>query len=69
MKKNFYFLEYLFVKILFFLIRILPINFSKKLSSSIFRILGKLSSADRIAMDNCKFVFPDLEEAKIRNII
>ncbi len=69
MKKFFYFLQFIFVKILFFILSILPLNFSKKLASVIFRTIGKLSSADKTAINNCKFIFPNLEEIKIRSII
>tara|TARA_A100001011_G_scaffold397476_1_gene498576 strand:+ start:1130 stop:1993 length:864 start_codon:yes stop_codon:yes gene_type:complete len=69
MKIFFYFLQYIFIKILFIFLKILPLNFSKKLSSLIFRIAGKFSNADKTAINNCKFVFPKLEDIKIRNII
>ena len=69
MKIFFYFLQFCIVKILFFLVKILPLGISRKLSSIIFRTLGKLSSADKTAFNNCKFIFPNLEDKKIRNII
>jgi len=69
MKKFFYFLEFLFVKLLFFFIIILPLNPSKRFSSFVFRNIGKLTNADKTAFNNCKFVFPKLKNLKIRNII
>ena len=69
MKKIFYFLQFLLIKILFFFIKILPLNFSKTFTSFFFRIIGKLSKADKTALNNCRFVFPNLDDTKIRNII
>ena len=69
MKIIFYFLQFLFIKLLFFFIKILPLNSSRRFTSFIFRIIGKQSTADKTAVRNCKFVFPNLEKKKIRNII
>ena len=69
MKTFIYFLQFSCVKILFFFLKIIPLNFSINLSSLVFKTAGKLSRADKTAMKNCKFVFPDLEEKKIRNIV
>jgi len=64
-----YFLEFLLFKVIFFLL----IPFSKKLSSKIisnsFMILGKLSKYDEIAKNNCRIVFPNLNEKEITKII
>tara|TARA_B100001175_G_C19380326_1_gene576244 strand:+ start:108 stop:971 length:864 start_codon:yes stop_codon:yes gene_type:complete len=69
MKIIFYFLEFIFIKILFIFLTLLPLNLSKKISSLIFRTIGKLTSADKTATDNCKFIFPDLINIKVREII
>ena len=69
MKIVLYYFQFLIIRIIFFILKILPLNFSKKLSSTIFRIVGKLTSADKTAINNCKFVFPNLEHNKIREII
>ena len=69
MKIFFYFAQYIFAKILFFLLLILPLTISKKIASLIFKVAGRLSSADKTAMKNCKLVFPKLNYTEIRNII
>ena len=51
------------------LLKILPLSFSKLFSCLTFRILGRLSSADKTAIKNCKFVFPNFSDYKIRNIV
>jgi KDO2-lipid IV(A) lauroyltransferase len=64
-----YFLEFFLFKIIIFLL--LP--FSKKISSKIisnsFMFLGKLSKYNQIAKNNCKIVFPNLNEKEITKII
>ncbi len=64
-----YFLEYFLFKIILFLL--LP--FSKKISSKIisnsFMFFGKLSKYNEIAKNNCKVVFPNLNEKEITKII
>ena len=69
MKVFLYFFQFLFVKILFSLLSILPLNLSKRLASLIFKNIGRLTKADKTAINNCKYVFPKLENIKIRNII
>ena len=69
MKTFLYFLQFIIIKIIFTLLKVLPLNISKTLSSSIFRILGKLSGAHKTAINNCKFVFPDFSDNQINNII
>ena len=69
MKTFLYFLQFIIIKIIFTLLKVLPLNISKTLSSSIFRILGKLSGAHKTAIKNCKFVFPDFSDNQINNII
>ena len=64
-----YFLEFFLFKIIIFLL--LP--FSKELSSTIvsnlFIFFGRLSKYNQIAIDNCKLVFPNLNEKEITKII
>ncbi len=69
MKKMVYFLQFLFVKIFFFILIILPLNISKKIASKIFRNIGKFTKADSTAINNCKFVFPNHTDTKIREIV
>ncbi len=69
MKTTFYFLQFIFIKFLFLILVILPLNISKNLSCLIIRSLGKLTAANKTAIKNCKFVFPDLQDKKIKNIV
>ncbi len=69
MKIFFYFLQFVFIIIILVLFKILPFNFSKKLGSLLFRKIGKLSKADETAFNNCKFVYPNLKDIEIRNIV
>ena len=69
MKKIIYFLQFIFVKIFFFLLTILPLDLSKNIASRIFRNIGRLTKADRTAINNCKFVFPNHTDKKIRKIV
>ena len=69
MKVLLYLIEYFFIRILFIILRILPLNTSKKMLSATFRFLGKLTNAHKTAISNCKFVFPNFTENQINNII
>jgi len=64
-----YLLEFFLFKIIIFLL----FPFSKKMSSKIisnsFMFLGKLSKYNQIAKNNCKIVFPNLNEKAITKII
>jgi len=64
-----YLIEFFLFKIIFFLLQI----FSKRISSIIISnsllFLGKFSKYNQIAKNNCKIVFPDLEEKEITKII
>ncbi len=64
-----YFLEFFLFKIIIFFL----FPFSKKVSSKIitnsFMFLGKLSKYNQIAKNNCKMVFPNLNEMEISKII
>ena len=69
MKKLIYFLQYIGFIFIYFLYKILPLNLSVKLSSFLFRTFGKFSQANKIAINNCKHVFPNLKDEEIKNII
>lgn len=69
MKFFFYFLQYLFVKILFLFLKFLPLKTAKSMSSIIFRKVGKLSSAHKTAKNNCRYIFPNHKEKMINSII
>ncbi len=69
MKKLLYLFQFFLITILFLLIKILPLKIAKKLTSSILRILGKLTSANKTAVINCNFVFPQLDKITIKKIV
>ena len=64
-----YLLEFFLFKIIIFLL----FPFSKKMSSKIisksFMFLGRFSKYNQIAKDNCKLVFPNLNEKEITKIV
>ena len=55
--------------VFFSIINLLPIKFTSKLGSLIFRSLGIFSKKHSLAIQNCKLVFPDLDDKKIKNIV
>ena len=69
MKKIIYFLQYIGFIFIYFLHRILPLNLSLKVSSFLFSTFGKFSRANKTAINNCKYVFPNLKDEEIQNII
>ena len=66
MNKVIYFLEYIAVLLIYFLYKFLPLNLSLKFSSYLFITFGVFSSANKVAIKNCKHVFPNLEEKETR---
>ena len=64
-----YLIEYSFLVVFFSIINLLPIKFTSKLGSLIFRSLGIFSKKHSLAIQNCKLVFPDLDDKKIKNIV
>ena len=69
MKNVIYFFEYIIVFIIFFLFKILPLNISTKFSSFLFSAFGRLSNANKTAIKNCRYVFPEMEEEQIKSIV
>ncbi len=69
MKVFIYLLQYIFINFLFIILKILPLNISKKLLASIFRLFGKLTSAHKTAIKNCTFVFPNFTKERIKKTI
>ncbi len=69
MKKFNYFLQYIFVIIFFNFLRLLPLHLSQKFASFCFRYIGRFSSAQKTSIENCKLVFPDLTNTKIKKIV
>ena len=69
MKNIVYFFEYIAILFIYLLFQLLPLHLAIKLFSFLFRTLGKLSTANKIAINNCKYVFPNLAEKEVSNII
>ncbi|MBI04831.1 MAG: hypothetical protein CMI96_03330 [Pelagibacteraceae bacterium] len=64
-----FFIEYIFVRFFFIIINLLPINISKKCVAFFFKLFGKFSKKNKIAIANCKYIFPLSERKKINQII
>ena len=64
-----YFLEFFLFKTIIFFLFPFSKNVSSKIISNSFMILGKLSKYNKIARNNCKIVFPNLNEEEITKII
>ncbi len=69
MKYFSYFLQYIFIRLALIILKILPLNIAKKILSLIFRLFGKLTSAHKTAINNCKFVFPNFSRIRVNSII
>ncbi len=64
-----YFIEFILFKIIFFLLSFLSKNIASSIVSNIFMFLGKVSNYNKIAKENCKFVFSDFDDKEILKII
>ena len=64
-----YFLEFCIFKIILFLLQLFSKKVSLKIISNSFIYLGKLSKYNQIAKENCKIVFPYLNEIEVTKII
>ena len=64
-----YFLEFFLFKIIIFLLFPFSKKVSAKIISNSFMFLGKLSKYNKIAQNNCKMIFPNLNEEEITKII
>ena len=64
-----YFIEFFLFKIILFLLQLLSKKTSSKIMSKFFLFLGRLSKYNQIAKNNCRIVFPYLNEMEIKNII
>ena len=64
-----YFFEFIFVRLLFLILYILPINITSKIGAILFRLFGRLSKSHITAIQNCSYVFPDLSDKEIKKII
>ncbi len=64
-----YFFEFYFFKTIFLFLNILPNKISTNIFCNFFFFFGKLSKYHSIAKQNCKIVFPELDENEIKIII
>ncbi len=69
MKNIIYFFEYIIVYLILFIFKLLPLNISTKFASFLFSIFGKLSGANKTAINNCKYVFPEMKDEEIQSIV
>ena len=69
MKKLIHFFEYIGFMLIYFVYKILPLRLSVKFSSFLFRNFGKFSKANKTALNNCRHVFPNLNDEEIQIII
>ena len=64
-----YFLEFCLFKIIIFVLFPFSKKVSAKIISNSFMFLGQLSKYNKIAQNNCKMIFPNLNEEEITKII
>ena len=64
-----YLIEFSLFKIIFFLLHLFSKRISSNIISNSFLYLGKLSKYNQIAKNNCKIVFPDLNEKELTKIV
>ena len=64
-----YFLQFLFVIILFLIFKIIGLKYSSKLSGNIFSFLGPFFRSNKICYKNLIFAFPDLNERERQKIL
>ena len=64
-----YFLQFLFVIILFLIFKIIGLKYSSKLSGNIFSFLGPFFRSNKICHKNLIFAFPDLNEHSRQKIL
>ena len=64
-----YFIEFIFVRLLFLIVYIFPINITSKLGAILFRLFGRLSKSHITAIQNCRHVFPKLTNKEVKKIV
>ena len=64
-----YFLQFLFVIILFLIFKIIGLKYSSKLSGNIFSFLGPFFRSNKTCHKNLIFAFPDLDEDDRQKIL
>ena len=65
MKRALYLLEYLILNIIFFIFKLIPINYVSVIGCKFFQIIGPFSKSHNTAFLNLKKVFPSWSEKKI----
>ena len=69
MKNIIYFIQYIIVFLIFFLFKIIQLNISAKFTSYLFSTFGALSGANKTAIRNCKYVFPNMKDKEVKSIV
>ena len=64
-----YLIEFIFVRLLFLILYILPINISSKIGAILFRLFGRFSKSHITAIQNCRHVFPNLTNKEVKKIV
>ena len=64
-----YFIEFIFVRLLFLISYILPVNITSKFGAIFFRLFGRLSKSHITAIQNCHHVFPNLTNKEVKKIV
>ena len=64
-----YFIQYIFIIFLFFIFKLLGINFSRKLAGKIFNLIGPLFRSNELSHKNLLRAFPELKRNERRIIL
>ena len=64
-----YLVEFLLLKIIFFLLNIFPISFVSKFGGILFMTFGQLTNSHKTAIQNCTQVFQNMENKRIKKIV
>ena len=64
-----YFIEFIFVRLLFLIVYILPINITSKIGAILFRLFGRFSKSHITAIQNCRHVFPNITKKEVKKIV
>ena len=68
-KNIFFFIEFAFIRICFVVLNLFPLKISSGLISIIFKFFGRLSKNHKIAIKNCKHVFPNHSDKEVKKIV
>ena len=68
-KKIRFFFEFTLIKIIFIFLYLLPVNITSAFGSRLLIIFGRFSKSHYTAIQNCKHVFPNLNDKEIKKII